>query len=95
MPALREIGRLIEARRRAPRRLALRARFGTARVMRRLGRPTGLLVSVVGPDGTGKTTLADGLESTANGLFRGTRRLHLSPGVLPPPGRLLGRRSDR
>jgi hypothetical protein len=91
VPALRDIGRQIEARRRTPRRLALRARLGTARLARRLGRPTGLLVSVVGPDGTGKSTLADGLESTTDGLFRGTLRLHLSPGVLPPPGRLLGR----
>ena len=92
VPALRDIGRLIEARRRAPRRLALRARFGTARVIRRLGRPTGLLVSVVGPDGTGKTTLADGLESAADGLFEGTRRLHLPPACFLLPGRLLGRR---
>ena len=94
LPALRDVGSLIEARRRTPRRLVLRAGFGAARVLRRLARPTGLLVAVVGPDGTGKTTLADGLESMTNGLFRGTRRLHLTPGVLPPPGRLLGRRGS-
>ena len=92
-PALHDIGSLIQARRRTPRRLTLRAGFGAARIIRRLRHPTGLLVSVVGPDGTGKTTLADGLESAADGLFRGTRRLHLSPGVLPQPSRLLGRRT--
>jgi N-acetylglucosaminyldiphosphoundecaprenol N-acetyl-beta-D-mannosaminyltransferase len=89
--ALRSIGSLIGASRRRPWRLALRAWFGAARIVRRLRRPTGLLVSVVGPDGTGKTTLADGLELASDGLFRGARRLHLSPGLLPPPGRLLRR----
>ena len=81
-----DIGSLIEARRRTPRRFALRAWFEAARVVRRLGRPTGLLVSVVGPDGTGKTTLADGLESATDGLFRGTRRLHLTPGAASSSG---------
>jgi hypothetical protein len=76
---------------RAPARRARRAVYQAARIVRRGRRPTGLVVCLAGPDGTGKSTLADALELAALGPFRRTERRHLGPGLLPPPGRLLGR----
>ena len=80
----------VAARRRSPRSLARRAAFGAARATARARHPCGLLVCIGGPDGAGKSTLAAALagESAA---FRGSVRLHLSPGLLPPPRVLLGR----
>jgi hypothetical protein len=51
----------------------------------------GRLVLVVGPDGTGKSTLAGRLVEELKGRFEGTRRLHWRPKVLPQAGALLGR----
>ena len=65
--------------------------YGTLRIGRRVLRPTGLVVGVVGPDGVGKSTLANGLEDASAGAFRRVARLHFGPGLLPPPSRLLGR----
>jgi len=78
--------------RRAPARLALRASFQAMRVLRRMRRPTGIVIGLVGPDGTGKSTLASALERDAAGAFRRVDRRHLGPGLLPPPAKLLGRR---
>jgi thymidylate kinase len=50
-------------------------------------------VTLAGPDGAGKSTLADELGATALGAFRRVSRLHLGPGLLPAPGRLLRRRA--
>jgi hypothetical protein len=68
-----------------------RLSFGALRVGRRVLRPTGLVVAVVGPDGVGKSMLAEGLERSSAGAFRRATRLHFGPGLLPPPARLLGR----
>ena len=68
-----------------------RALYETLRVARRVLRPTGLVVALVGPDGIGKSTLAVGLEGASSGAFRRATRLHFGPGLLPPPARLLGR----
>jgi thymidylate kinase len=77
--------------RRSPSLLARRIPFEVGRIGGRVLRPTGLAVTLAGPDGTGKSTLAHGLATEALGAFRQVSRLHLGPGVLPPPGRLLGR----
>ena len=64
-------------------------------VIRATGRaaaPTGLAVAIVGPDGAGKSTLAAALGETPIGLFRRFAHMHLGPGILPPAGRLLGRK---
>ena len=60
----------------------------TARYLQRALRPTGLLVTIVGPDGTGKSTLAGSLVRET-GPFRRVGRYHFRPGILP---HLSGRR---
>lgn len=74
-----------------PDRLLLRAYFTPRRLLSRFWRPTGAVVVLAGPDGTGKTTLASALQEEAAGMFRRIARLHLRPGILPAPARLLGR----
>jgi hypothetical protein len=71
--------------------LVRRGVFACSRVTSRALHPTGLVACLAGPDGTGKSTLAAGLERGALGAFRRTTRLHSRPGVLPPPAQLLGR----
>jgi len=55
--------------------------------IRRLGgrwrRPTGLWVNLLGPDGSGKTTLAQRLEQSPPPAFRRTLRFHLRPQLWP------------
>lgn len=63
----------------------------TQRTVKRLARPTGLIVLVGGPDGVGKSTLVNGLVDATEGLFRRYMRVHWSPGILPRPGALVGR----
>lgn len=74
-----------------PAALVRRAFFASARIGRRLIRPTGLLVFVVGPDGTGKSELARGLEREAAGAFRRVAHFHFRPHIIPPPSRILQR----
>lgn len=49
------------------------------RVARRIARPTGLVVAVLGPDGSGKTTVLDHLGRELAPAFRRVRRYHLRP----------------
>jgi hypothetical protein len=76
--------------RRSPSAFPRRLLFEAARIAGRALHPTGLAVTLAGPDGSGKSTLAHGLAAEALGAFRRVSQLHLGPGVLPPPGRLLG-----
>jgi thymidylate kinase len=62
-----------------------------ARMIERLVRPSGFFVILAGPDGAGKTTLAEGLEERLRELFRRRRRWHWRPAVLPRPGRIVRR----
>jgi hypothetical protein len=91
-PQLARLAADVRRHRRTPWRLFLRGCFESARMARRVQRPTGMVVAVVGPDGTGKSTVAHGLEHAALGAFRRADRRHVGPGLLPPPARLLGRR---
>jgi len=61
-----------------------------ARLTERVLHPTGLWVTVVGSDGSGKSSLAAVLPAGCSGLFRRDRHLHWRPGVLPRPGALIG-----
>lgn len=63
---------------------SLTARLGTrlANLHRRLHRifqPTGLVIAVLGPDGSGKTTVIERLEKEIAPAFRRVKRIHLRP----------------
>jgi glycosyltransferase involved in cell wall biosynthesis/thymidylate kinase len=53
------------------------------RKWRRLVQPTGLFVVVVGPDGSGKSTIATSVLLQLSRAFRATWRFHWRPGLLP------------
>ncbi|MGH2729493.1 MAG: hypothetical protein ACRDJI_02670, partial [Actinomycetota bacterium] len=63
------------------------------RILRRVMRPTGLVVLVVGPDGSGKSTFAQELMPATKTLFRRQSHVHWTPGALPRASGLLGRPS--
>jgi hypothetical protein len=64
---------------------------GLRRELERVTRPTGLLVVVAGPDGSGKSSLADALPGRLTAMFRRGARIHWRPGLLPRPGAVVGR----
>ncbi|MBN8455595.1 hypothetical protein [Accumulibacter sp.] len=49
------------------------------RIFRRVTNPTGFIVAILGPDGSGKTTVIEHLEKEFACAFRGVRRFHLRP----------------
>jgi len=53
----------------------------TKRFWNRCRFPTGLFVAVLGPDGSGKTTLINSLGKDLTGAFRRTEMFHLRPGT--------------
>ena len=77
-------------RRATPSRMVESLLTSAGRWCRRLGQPTGLFVLVAGPDGTGKSNLADALPEICRGPFRRQMHLHWRPGLLPRAGSLLG-----
>jgi hypothetical protein len=76
---------------RTPRRLASALGYGLRRTTERVMHPTGLVVLVAGPDGAGKSTLAEQLPEICSGLFRRDAHFHWRPGLLPRPGAFFGR----
>lgn len=48
-------------------------------------RPTGLFVVVIGPDGSGKSTMVEAALAALKRGFRATWRFHWRPGLLPKP----------
>lgn len=75
---------------RSPKRAGTLAVRSLTRLVERLLYPTGLVVAVVGPDGTGKSTLAPRLVDRCQAYFWRTRRFHWRPGILPRAGALVG-----
>ncbi len=57
------------------------------RVLGRLVKPTGIFVVLLGPDGSGKSTIASHVLSNIGGGFRRVRHFHWRPGLLPRLGR--------
>ena len=92
--ALAMVRRRLARRRLTPSTLVRRSLLGARRVGGRIARPPGVVVTVAGPDGVGKSSLVTALEPAAQGLFRRFARLHGGPSVLPAPGALLGRSRD-
>jgi hypothetical protein len=92
LAALRWLRRRQLVRRyRTPARAITALALGARRELERVLDPTGLLVLVAGPDGAGKSTLADALPDLCRGMFRRGTRQHWRPGLLPRPGAFLGR----
>jgi phosphotransferase family enzyme len=77
-------------RRATPSRLVGSTLGSVGRWYRRIAQPTGLFVLVAGPDGTGKSTLAEALPEICEGPFRRQMHLHWRPGLLPRAGSLIG-----
>ena len=77
-------------RRRTPNRLIGSLSASTGRWYRRLTQPTGLFILVVGPDGSGKSSLAEALPALCTGPFRRWKHFHWRPGLLPRAGALVG-----
>jgi thymidylate kinase len=76
------------------RRPGLRIRYWAyelARRFRRFVQPTGMVMVILGPDGSGKSTVAKGLMQWVSKAFRRTAHYHWRPGVLPPLATLAGR----
>jgi thymidylate kinase len=76
----------------SPGQLASAVAFGARRWLYRLLSPTGSFIVLAGPDGIGKSTLARALPGHLQGTFRRTNTFHWRPGILPRPGRLIGRK---
>lgn len=60
------------------------------RLAERISHPTGLIVEVVGPDGSGKSTLSSALLHRCEGYFWRNKHIHWRPGLLPRAGVLVG-----
>lgn len=75
----------------SPRQAMAALTLGARRRLQRLLTPSGIFILVVGPDGTGKSTLTQALPGLLEGTFRRWQAFHWRPGLLPRPGRLMGR----
>ena len=79
---------------RNPWRSLLSFAWQAIRFAKRFVYPTGLLVVLMGPDGSGKTCVGDALCKQMLGGFRRTRHFHWRPGLLPPLRRLLRKQNS-
>ncbi|MFQ5786104.1 MAG: hypothetical protein ACE5H8_14955, partial [Alphaproteobacteria bacterium] len=77
--ALPELARALDAALRRPPGARWRE---AARRFGRILRPTGLMIAVLGPDGSGKSRLIETLLPALAPAFRRCRRLHLRPRIL-------------
>ncbi|HCN68253.1 MAG TPA: hypothetical protein DIT03_08310 [Candidatus Accumulibacter sp.] len=65
---------------REPMRGRMRSRLQESlRFFRRVTHPTGFIVAILGPDGSGKTTVIEHIEKEFSCAFRSVRRFHLRP----------------
>jgi hypothetical protein len=75
----------------SPGRIVGALSLGAQRYVQRVVHPDGLRVLVVGPDGAGKSTLAEALPDVTRPMFKRHAHSHWRPGLLPRPGAILGR----
>jgi hypothetical protein len=86
--------KLLRARRLgSPKRTLAALGRGVQRYVTRVRQPSGLFVLVCGPDGSGKSSIAEKLPALCEGMFRRKAWFHWRPGVLPQAGALLSRTS--
>ncbi len=64
------------------------------RTLFRISHPVGMTVALLGPDGSGKTTLAKGLVELLSRSFHGQKIFYWRPGLLKQPGVALGLREE-
>jgi thymidylate kinase len=57
------------------------------RILRRVIKPSGVFVVFLGPDGSGKSTIAEGVLNAGCDGYRRTTHFHWRPELLPRPGR--------
>ncbi|HKQ25460.1 MAG TPA: hypothetical protein VJT81_13545 [Burkholderiales bacterium] len=88
LATLRDLQRALVMRApREPLNRALWARWlEFRRKLRRVFRPTGLVVAVLGPDGAGKSTIIEGMREELSQAFRRTDYFHLRPRLLRSGG---------
>jgi len=72
-----------------PHLMVLKGLWLAKRVFERIIRPTGLVVTLLSPDGGGKSAVADQILSRMRPGFRRTKRIHWRPNWLPPPRKIL------
>lgn len=93
MAALANLRRTLERRFRFrhPLRYLAGAGLTVLRQLRRVMKPTGLFIVILGPDGSGKSTAADLVLHDMERAFRRTWRFHWRPGFLRKLGRIANR----
>lgn len=84
-PRLKALARAADqvSRTRHPWLAVRRAAASLARKLKRFWRPTGLFVVILGPDGSGKSTVTGLVLGEMERAFRRTWRFHWRPGLLP------------
>jgi hypothetical protein len=92
LEVLRRADRLRWSRRfGSPVRVVHALSIGARRYFERIGSPAGLSILLVGPDGAGKSAVAERLPTACAAMFRRASRSHWRPGILPRPGAIVGR----
>jgi len=92
-PGVVEVSNVLRFARRfgSPARICKTVSLGIGRYAERIAHPAGFTILLVGPDGAGKSTLAQALPDLLRGPFKKHASIHWRPGILPRPGELLGR----
>ena len=73
----------------SPARVARALGVAASRYVDRIGHPAGFTVLIVGPDGSGKSSVAARVIESCGGMFKRQVRYHWRPGVLPRPGSIV------
>ena len=66
--------------------LCMRAIYNLVRQTRRLAKPSGFFVVIIGPDGCGKSTITSKIFDKLRRAYRNEMHFHWRPGLLPKPG---------
>lgn len=72
-----------------PHLIILKAFWSLKRIYQRIVQPTGFMVTLISPDGGGKSALSKQLMARLRCGFRRTTKIHWRPYILPPPHKLL------